>query len=739
MNDGQLAMNTNSASPGLFLKDSSGALVKVGPVHVGTTAPNASPASGGQSGNTVGEQWLDTSGSTYVFKIWDGSAWRSEAGEFVNATGDVMTGALGIIAGSAASPGLYFSGDTNTGIYSPGADQVAISTNGTGRLFVDASGNLTNTRAIATAYSATNAATWTNGLSLYNSSTPGTGVSSFINFTGNANVNSAFGVTQAGSSYGDFVWASFNGSFSERMRLTAGGALALGTSSVRGTSLLDARGDISFGSNANYYGLLSYNAATGHIESTSSDGGFKWIRASGPATSMTLDSSGRLGLGTSAPWSTFTVGSGGTANPAATATIHQNTHSEYRLKLTSSAYNADGNWLGLGFGYSDNYLKAGIIAEAKDGNARTNLHFCLDGNANSDNAGLGDSKMVITYGGNVGIGTNSAISKLHVSNSGAEGFEFTPGSASNTNLLTHYNRNGSFVYVNSQVSAASHQFFIGASEAARIDASSRLLVGTSSGQGNSLLQIKGDSAGSTGVGSIFLQRGLSIAAISGSGTVDLAKIEFGNQDGAIGAVIQANADATWGTNDYPSRLTFSTTSDSSASPSERMRIASDGAIYFQTTATPSTSSYGTVISSGNVFLHSRNTTSAVAQFYGSSGENRLLGNGSIQNTLNSYGAISDAKLKENIEAAGSQWDDLKALEVVNFNFIGSDQRQIGLVAQQVELISPGLVEDVPDDEAGTTSTKGVKYSVLYMKAVKALQEAMERIEALEARIAAAGI
>ena len=33
-------------------------------------------------------------------------------------------------------------------------------------------------------------------------------------------------------------------------------------------------------------------------------------------------------------------------------------------------------------------------------------------------------------------------------------------------------------------------------------------------------------------------------------------------------------------------------------------------------------------------------------------------------------------------------------------------------------------------------TKGVKYSVLYMKAVKALQEAMIRIETLEKRIEA---
>jgi hypothetical protein len=44
--------------------------------------------------------------------------------------------------GSAAAPTYTFNGDTNTGIYSPGADQVAVATNGTGRLFVDASGML---------------------------------------------------------------------------------------------------------------------------------------------------------------------------------------------------------------------------------------------------------------------------------------------------------------------------------------------------------------------------------------------------------------------------------------------------------------------------------------------------------------------------------------------------------------------------------------------------------------------
>jgi hypothetical protein len=74
--DGQLAINTNTASPGLFFKDSAGTgIVKVGPVHVGTTAPNATPAAGGSSGNYLGEQWLDTSVSPAQMKVWNGSAW----------------------------------------------------------------------------------------------------------------------------------------------------------------------------------------------------------------------------------------------------------------------------------------------------------------------------------------------------------------------------------------------------------------------------------------------------------------------------------------------------------------------------------------------------------------------------------------------------------------------------------------------------------------------------------------
>ena len=52
----------------------------------------------------------------------------------------------------------------------------------------------------------------------------------------------------------------------------------------------------------------------------------------------------------------------------------------------------------------------------------------------------------------------------------------------------------------------------------------------------------------------------------------------------------------------------------------------------------------------------------------------------------------------------------------------------------------GLVRESKDfDSEGNdlgTTTKSVKYSILYMKAVKALQEAMARIETLEAKVTA---
>jgi hypothetical protein len=79
------------------------------------------------------EPWFDTSTSPATIKRRDGS----------NASWVTIGYADGSIdLGSAATPAIRFNGDTNTGIYSPGADQVSISTGGTQRATVDANGFL---------------------------------------------------------------------------------------------------------------------------------------------------------------------------------------------------------------------------------------------------------------------------------------------------------------------------------------------------------------------------------------------------------------------------------------------------------------------------------------------------------------------------------------------------------------------------------------------------------------------
>jgi hypothetical protein len=150
--------------------------------------------------------------------------------------------------------------------------------------------------------------------------------------------------------------------------------------------------------------------------------------------------------------------------------------------------------------------------------------------------------------------------------------------------------------------------------------------------------------------------------------------------------------------------------------------------------------------------------------------------GDIYNHDNTYGSTSDERIKQNIADAGSQWADIKALKVRNFKKkddvrkYGADaaQTQIGLIAQEAEAVSPGLVKlkdpnknDIASDSAfgrlytsDDSETQGddptasvgdvkvaaqvkqMKYSVLYMKSVKALQEAMARIETLETKVQA---
>jgi hypothetical protein len=118
---------------------------------------------------------------------------------------------------------------------------------------------------------------------------------------------------------------------------------------------------------------------------------------------------------------------------------------------------------------------------------------------------------------------------------------------------------------------------------------------------------------------------------------------------------------------------------------------------------------------------------------------RVLDNGNVQNTNSSYGGISDIKLKENIVDASPKLEDLCKVKVRSYNFKNNtEDKQIGVVAQELEEVFPRMVEELIDrDEDGNdlgTKTKAVKYSVFVPMLIKAIQEQQAIITDLKARI-----
>ncbi len=80
---------------------------------------------------------------------------------------------------------------------------------------------------------------------------------------------------------------------------------------------------------------------------------------------------------------------------------------------------------------------------------------------------------------------------------------------------------------------------------------------------------------------------------------------------------------------------------------------------------------------------------------------QVLANGDVQNTNNSYGAISDIKVKENIEPARGYLNDLNNVEVVKYSLKNEKSKkatQLGVIAQQLEQIFPGMIEEIDDYE-----------------------------------------
>jgi hypothetical protein len=135
---------------------------------------------------------------------------------------------LTVPKGSASTPSVIFdASDPNTGLYSPGADQVAVATNGTGRLFIDASGNV----GVGTASPGT-------ALHLGNSSTlrinnpDGTRTLDLFNDANNAEIKSTVDPIRI-NAFHSTGYVRFDTNNQERARIDSSGRLLVGTSTAR--------------------------------------------------------------------------------------------------------------------------------------------------------------------------------------------------------------------------------------------------------------------------------------------------------------------------------------------------------------------------------------------------------------------------------------------------------------------------------------------------------------------------
>ena len=396
------------------------------------------------------------------------------------------------------------------------------------------------------------------------------------------------------------------------------------------------------------------------------------------------------------------------------------------------------------------------------------FHVGNNGSAN-DSRVITDEKLRIDSEGRVGIGVLSPGKVLDLQATSNLAIRYYNGSTFRAGLEVATN-SGDMIGASTAndfcVRSQKNMLFStnGNTERMRLDTSGRLLVGTSSARvvGSSTLPLSlyessthtilavvaNHAAGGT------LCLGGSGGSSNGSNTLvsnnqTLGGIRFAGADGSDlvsdAARIFCQVDGTPGSNDVPGRLVFSTTADGASSPTERMRIRSNGEIrLFNPSNNPELLSnvVGLKVATNGVFVvnaagggsvFGRNNNGAT-MFFQRNGAN--VGNISVTSTATAFNTSSDYRLKENVVDISDGITRVKQLSPKRFNFIVDDTTTVdGFIAHEAQAVIPEAVTGEKDGE----EMQGIDQSKLVPLLTAALQEAIAKIETLEKRLSDAGI
>jgi hypothetical protein len=664
--------------------------------------------------------------------------------------------------GSAATPSLKFTGDTNTGIYSPGADQVAISTNGTGRLYIDASGNiLAGLATYPTGYGSTYGRYWAkqSAANLYGFVSVAS-ASDAVTYVGHNGTVGAIG-TSYGATAGHTP-LTFYTSDTERLRITSAGLVGIGTSSP--ALALHAKGATGYPatSGTTQTGVLRISGGTGIynvLDMGVNEGtDTAWIqatRANGLQNNDKLllnPNGGNVGIGTTSPRSLLSFG---TADTSGTNGIN--------------LYDNGGNYR-TGIGATSSYLR---LYTPSDGSLQLGRLSTSDGSTFLEAARIDSS-------GRLGIGTTSPEGKLEVSAGNAEGLRLSSPSYLSTSqgpwiafnggpsagwdlarvqgIRGGGNAEGALVFYTNNGGGAPGTI----SEKARIDETGRLLVGTSSSRGNwfnttfadPLVQLEGSSStrlsitrndNSDNSGELMLGNSRSSAYAVLSNNDNLGRISFQGADGSemvAGAYIQCFVDGTPGANDMPGRLVFSTTADGASSPTERMRINSAGEVQVGATSFAFSPRFG-ISADGVTYstiqqINNTNTGASSVQMIRFTWNGTSVGRIESTSSATSYLSGSDYRLKDNIQPMTGALEKIAALKPCTFKWKIDGKAGQGFIAHELQEVVADCVSGEKDavDADGNPEYQGIDQSKLVPLLTAALQEAIGEIKSLKARVVA---